>query len=459
MFPRARVHCMVINVKLLRLKFYIIANVVTFAVYNGEKLFYFRTPFQVKRFKSVKIQFIKGMKIKSFLFVAIAALTLVSCGKKKGGSLADLQDNLFAVRTVGAQSADFQTTYPATIKGIQDVDVRPKVSGFITAVYVHEGQRVNAGQVMFTIDSETYRSAVRQAQAALNTARTQANTAHVTYLNNKKLFDQHIIGQYELTTAQNAYSSAQAAVAQAAAALAQAKETLAWCSVKAPSAGVVGSLPFKKGALVSASNALTTVSDISAVEVYFSMNEAQILAMAKTSGSASAAIASLPAVKLKLADGTLYNHPGKVVKMSGVIDPATGSYVLIARFPNPDRLLKSGGAGQIVIPTVTSNAVVIPQEAVVSVQDKFFVYKVGSDNKVRYTEIHVDPQDDGKNYVVTDGLGVGDRYVSIGITKLTDGEKIQPITEEQYYEKIKKTAKLGEKQSTAAGFVKAMQSK
>ena len=399
------------------------------------------------------------MKIKNLLLVATAALALVSCGKKSGGSLADLQDSLFAVRTVGAQSTDFQTTYPATIKGIQDVDVRPKVSGFITAVYVHEGQRVSAGQVMFTIDSETYRSAVRQARAALNTARTQANTAHVTYLNNKKLFDQHIIGQYELTTAQNGYASAQAAVAQAQAALAQAQETLAWCSVKAPSAGVVGSLPFKKGALVSASNALTTVSDISTVEVYFSMSEAQILAMSRTSGSASAAIASMPAVKLKLADGTIYNHEGKVVKMSGVIDPATGSYVLIARFPNPDRLLKSGGAGQIVVPTVSNAAIVIPQEAVSTVQDKFFVYKVGADNKVHYTEITVDPQDDGKNYVVTSGLATGDRYVSIGITKLTEGKQIKPISEAQYREKIAKAEKLGEKQETAAGFVKAMKSK
>ena len=402
---------------------------------------------------------IKGMRIKNFLFVATVAVALVSCGKKSGGSLEDLQDNEFAVRTVGAQSADFQTTYPATIKGIQDVDVRPKVSGFITAVYVHEGQRVSAGQVMFTIDSETYRSAVRQARAALNTARTQANTAHVTYLNNKKLFDQHIIGQYELTTAQNGYASAQAAVAQAQAALAQAQETLAWCSVKAPSTGVVGSLPFKKGALVSASNALTTVSDISTVEVYFSMSEAQILAMSRTSGSASAAIASMPAVKLKLADGTIYNHEGKVVKMSGVIDPATGSYVLIARFPNPDRLLKSGGAGQIVVPTVSNAAIVIPQEAVSTVQDKFFVYKVGADNKVHYTEITVDPQDDGKNYVVTSGLATGDRYVSIGITKLTEGKQIKPISEAQYREKIAKAEKLGEKQETAAGFVKAMKSK
>jgi RND family efflux transporter, MFP subunit len=399
------------------------------------------------------------MKIKSFLFVATVAVALVSCGKKSEKSLADLQDNEFAVRTVGSQSADFQTTYPATIKGIQDVDVRPKVSGFITNVYVQEGQRVSAGQVMFTIDSETYRSAVRQAQAALNTAKTQANTAHVTYLNNKKLFDQHIIGQYELTTAQNSYASAQAAVAQAQAALATAQETLAWCSVKAPSAGVVGSLPFKKGALVSASNALTTVSDISSVEVYFSMNEGQMLSMTKTSGSAAAAIASMPAVKLKLADGSIYNHQGKVVKMSGVIDAATGSYMLIARFPNPEHLLKSGGAGQIVIPTVTNAAIVIPQSAVVTVQDKYFVYKLGADNKVVYTEINVDEQNDGKNYVVTSGLNVGDRYVSIGITKLTDGKQITPISEERYYEKINKAVKLGEKQETAAGFINAMQSK
>lgn len=312
---------------------------------------------------------------------------------------------------------------------------------------------------MFTIDSETYRSAVRQAQAALNTAKTQANTAHVTYLNNKKLFDQHIIGQYELTTAQNSYASAQAAVAQAQAALATAQETLAWCSVKAPSAGVVGSLPFKKGALVSASNALTTVSDISSVEVYFSMNEGQMLSMTKTSGSAAAAIASMPAVKLKLADGSIYNHQGKVVKMSGVIDAATGSYMLIARFPNPEHLLKSGGAGQIVVPTVTNAAIVIPQSAVVTVQDKYFVYKLGADNKVVYTEINVDEQNDGKNYVVTSGLNVGDRYVSIGITKLTDGKQITPISEERYYEKINKAVKLGEKQETAAGFINAMQSK
>lgn len=399
------------------------------------------------------------MKLKSCLFVAMAALALVSCGKKSGGSLADLQDNQFAVRTVGASSADLQTTYPATIKGLQDVDVHPKISGFITNVFVHEGQAVTAGQPMFTIDSETYRAQVNQCRAALNTARAQANTSRLTYLNNKKLFNQHIIGQYELETAANSYATARAQVAQAQAALASAEETLSWCVVRAPSSGVVGDLPYKKGALVSASNTLTTVSDISTMEVFFSMSEPDILGMSKTAGSVAGVLKEMPMVKLQLADGTIYNQPGRVVKMSGVIDASTGAYTLIAHFPNPQKLLKSGGAGQIIVPHVSNTAILVPQEAVVQVQDKYFVYVVGADNKVKYTEIKVNPQDDGINYIVTAGLHVGDRYVSKGITKLTDGEKIQPITEEQYQEKIDKAEKLGSQQGTAKGFVNAMKSK
>ena len=399
------------------------------------------------------------MKIKSCLFVALAALALASCGKKSGGGLADLQDNEFPVVTAGTSSADLQTTYPATIKGIQDVDVHPKISGFITNVYVQEGQAVRAGQPMFTIDSETYRAQVSQCRAALNTARAQANTARLTYLNNKKLFNQHIIGQYELETAQNSYATAQAQVAQARAALVAAEETLSWCVVRAPASGVVGSLPFKKGALVSASNTLTTVSDVSTVEVFFSMSEPDILGMSKNAGSVAGVLKEMPTVKLQLADGTIYNQPGRVVKMSGVIDSSTGAYTLIAHFANPQHLLKSGGAGQIVVPHVSNNVVTIPQEATVQVQDKIFVYIVGNDNKVKYTAIKVNPQDDGINYIVTDGLHAGDRYVSKGITKLTDGEQIKPLTEQQYQQKLKKAESLSKSQSSASGFVKTMSGK
>jgi membrane fusion protein (multidrug efflux system) len=399
------------------------------------------------------------MKIKYSMIVAVAALALVSCGKKSGSSLANLQDNEFAVRTVGGSTADLQTTYPATIKGIQDVEVHPKLAGYITNVYVHEGQAVRAGQVMFTLDSETYRAAVNQCQAALNTAIAQENTTKLTYDNNKKLFAQHIIGQYELSTAQNSYLTAKAQVAQARASLASARETLSWCTVVAPASGVVGDLPFKKGALVSTASTLTTVSDVSTVEVFFSMSEGDILNMSKTAGSVSDVLKEMPVVKLQLADGTTYNHHGRVVKMSGVIDATTGAYSLIAHFSNPEHLLKSGGAGQIIVPRVSNNAIIIPQEAVSQVQDKYFVYKVGSDNKVKYSEITVNPENDGINYIVTSGLNVGDRYVSKGITKLTDGMAIKPITEEQYQKKIDDAANLSKEQGTAKGFVKAMTGK
>ena len=393
------------------------------------------------------------------MIVAVAALALVSCGKKSGGSLAGLQDNEFAVRTVGGASADLQTTYPATIKGIQDVEVHPKLAGYITNVYVHEGQAVRAGQVMFTLDSETYRAAVNQAQAALNTAIAQANTTKLTYENNKKLFAQHIIGQYELSTAQNSYLTAKAQVAQARASLTSARETLSWCTVVAPASGVVGDLPFKKGALVSTASTLTTVSDVSTVEVFFSMSEGDILSMSKTAGSVADVIKEMPAVKLQMADGTIYNHPGRVVKMSGVIDASTGAYSLIAHFSNPQHLLKSGGAGQIIVPRVSNNAILIPQEAVSQVQDKYFVYKVGNDNKVKYSEITVNPENDGVDYIVTSGLNVGDRYVSKGIAKLTDGMAIKPITEAQYQKKIDDAANLSKEQGSAKGFVKAMTGK
>ena len=402
------------------------------------------------------------MKIKNVLFVAAvcAIATLTSCGGSKKGGLPNFGDDEFAVSTIGTSSAALQTTYPATIKGIQDVEVRPKVSGFITKVYVHEGQAVSAGQTLFTIDSETYQAAVRQCQAAVNTAKAQMNTAKITYQNNKKLYDSKIIGEYELSTAANSLATAQAQVAQAEASLASAREQLAWCNVKSPSAGVVGSLPFKEGALVSASGqALTTVSNISTMEVFFSLSETQILNMSKTSGSIQAAIASFPAVKLQLADGSIYNHPGKVVKMSGVIDASTGSVSLIAHFANPEKLLKSGGAGQIVIPNDNNSAIVIPQEACSQVQDKIFVYVVTKDNKVKYSEIKVNPQDDGKNYIVTDGLHVGDRIVVKGITKLTDGQQIKPITVERYNQKIAEAAKLAESQGNAHDFATTMSGK
>ena len=171
------------------------------------------------------------------------------------------------------------------------------------------------------------------------------------------------------------------------------------------------------------------------MEVYFSLTEKDALSMSQSS------LGEMPSVQLQLADGTIYGHEGKVTKMSGVIDPTTGSIQMIALFSNPDRVLKSGGSGAIIIPRSNSSAIIIPQSCVSEVQNKKFVYLLTKDNKVKYTEIKVDPQNDGNNYIVTEGLKVGDKYVTNGITKLTDGMEIVPITPEKYQQKIDEQAK------------------
>ncbi len=392
------------------------------------------------------------MKKLSLLAIAAAATVLVSCGNK--GGRPNFGDNEFPVQEVTTVSASMQTTYPATIKGIHDVEIRPKVSGFLVQINVHEGQTVSAGQTLFVIDNATYQAAVRQARAAMNTATAQLNTAKLTYDNAQKLFANNVIGSYELESSRNAYESAQAQLAQAKASLASAQETLSFCYIKSPASGVIGNIPFKVGTLVSASTqqALTTVSDISSMEVYFSMTEKDILSMTKTSGSTQEALKEFPAVKLQLADGTIYNEEGHIVKMSGVIDAATGSVQLIANFTNPQRLLKSGGSGAIIIPRSNKSAIVIPQTVVSEVQNKKFVYLLGKDNKVKSSEITVEPQTDGNNYVVTSGLKVGDKYVTNGITKLNDGMEIVPITPKRYQEKIDEQAKA----MTAGDIVKAI---
>ena len=387
------------------------------------------------------------MKQKAIFLVASVAFFLVSCGGGKNSI--DFSDNEYPVRTIEPQGSSSETLYPATIRGIQDVEIRPKVSGFITKLLVKEGQRVSAGQLLFVIDSETYQASVRQATAAVNSAKAQLNTAKLTYDNSQKLFNSHVIGQYELQTAQNTFENAKAALAQAQASLASAKEMLSYCYVKSPSAGLVGSLPYKVGALVgpSSAEALTTVSDNNTMEVFFSMTEKDVLDMARTTGGVKTSIEDYPAVNLKLADGTVYNLQGKVTKMSGVIDRATGSVSMVAHFANPDHILRSGGSGSIVVPKTSSNAIVIPQDAVAQVQDKYFVYVVGAQNKVKYVEIKVSPDNDGQNYVVTSGLKVGDRVVLKGISALTDGVEIKPLTEAQYEAKLQKQAELGSHQN------------
>ncbi len=381
------------------------------------------------------------MKKCIFFVVGAVAMVLTSCG----GGGAESAAPEFPTAVVAGSDTRIDTSFPASIKGVQDVEIRPKISGFITAINVSEGQYVSKGQTLFVIDNETYQAAANQAKAAVAAAEAQLQTAQLTYENAQKLFDNNVVGAYELQSSQNSYTAAQAALAQAKATYAEAKQNLDFCFVASPADGVVGELPYKVGALVSSSSAepLTTVSDINGVQVYFSMSEKDLLDMTKAAGALSDAVKAFPRVQLQLADGSLYADKGTVAAISGVIDATTGAVLVRADFPNAAHLLKSGGAGTILVPHTVRDAIVIPQTAVSEIQNKQFVFVVGDDNTVKHTEITVDPQDDGLNYIVTSGLAMGERYVTSGITSLTDGQAITPLTVQEYAEKINAVQAMG----------------
>ena len=292
---------------------------------------------------------------------------------------------------------------------------------------------------MFLIDAVPYQKAVQAAEAAVEVAKANVATTQLTVDSKTELHAQNIISDYDLQTAKNSLASAKAALAQAEAQLASARNDLSYTTITSPSDGVVGTIPFRVGSLVGTTTQepLTVVSDINKMFVYFSMNEKQLLALTRQKdGSVNSMIGAMPEVQLQLADGTMYPAKGKIETLSGVIDLSTGAVQMRATFPNAQRLLRSGGTGTVLTPSVLDSALLIPQSATYEVQDKKFVYVLGDSSKVKNTEITVFPLDNGKQYVVTSGLKPGEQVVVEGVATLRDGMPIQPITPEQSAAKV-----------------------
>ena len=376
--------------------------------------------------------------MKKIALWVLTAVVLTSCGSKS--KQMGEASNDFAVETVQATTADLKTSYPATIKGMQDIEIRPKVSGYLVKLLVDEGSTVHKGQPLFLIDSEQYRASVKAAQAQIRVCKANIATQKLTVENKRMLFKQNIISNYDLQMAVNTLASYEAQLAAAQAQLQSAEDNLRWCTVTSPADGVVGSIPYRVGSLVSAQSAeaLTTVSNISKMYVYFSMTEKQLLALTREAGGVNAAIKKMPAVSLILSDGSTYSQNGTISTVSGVIDPSTGSVQMRATFDNAQHILRSGGTGSILVPTHANDAIIVPQSATFDVQDKKFVYVVNNDKSVATREITVLPQNDGQTYVVASGLRSGERIVVDGVNQLKNGQKINPISRAQLQANQKK---------------------
>ena len=352
--------------------------------------------------------------------VCLALLT--ACGNERP---APDGERFYPVFTVAATSVDIEESYSATIEGCQDVEIYPQVSGTISELKVKEGEKVKKGQSLFVIDQVPYQAALRTATANVHAAQARVETARLDYDSKRILFDKKVISEYDLSTARNALSIAEANLEQARAQETDARNNLSYTEVLSPADGVVGTLPFRAGALVgpSISKPLTTVSDTRQMYVYFSMSENQLRNLFRQYGSPDETIRKMPEIELQLNDGSIYESKGRIETISGVINPRTGTASVRCVFPNEKRLLFSGGVGNVVLPHKEQNVFVIPQGTTYEIQDKIYVYKV-VDSVAKSVEIKVDKLNDGKTYIVRNGLQEGDVLVSEGVALLKDGAPV-----------------------------------
>ncbi len=367
--------------------------------------------------------------IKKLLFglmvCATASMLLVGCGEEKKATKKrpTREYNAMILQTA---SRKLNSTYSATIRGKQDVDIRTKVQGYITDIKVKEGSIVRQGQTLFVIDQLPYQAALATAQANVDVAQALVDAAELSAASKEVLFEQNIVSEFDLRMARTSLASSRAQLAQAKANEMTAQNNLSYTLVKSPVDGIVGTLPFRVGTLVSPSDSapMTSVSDNSEMYVYFSMSESQVLTLKRQYGAIENVLQSLPMVELQLNDGTIYSEKGVIEAISGIIDPITGTVTLRAKFPNRRRLLVSGGTGTIILPHRQDGCVVIPQNATFEVQDKVYAYKV-ENGKARAKIVGVFDINDGKEYIVEEGLEPGDTIIVEGIAILRDNVPVK----------------------------------
>ena len=333
----------------------------------------------------------------------------------------------FETMTVKKSDIELPYKFSAKMKGQNDVTVTPQVSGQLMKICVTEGQQVKKGQTLFIIDSRNAQLELEAAQANLQAALAQENSAKLEYESNKNLFEKKIVSSYMLSNSENSYKQAQASVAQARSAVNRAKVNLGFCTITATVSGIIGEIPVRTGDQVSPMTQLTMLSGNTTMYAEFSVTESIVEAMVKEGMKANEVekyIANLPPATFVMKNGTEYPHKGRVISLTGVVNAETGSLTCKVSYPNPDGHLYSGIQGTIVMPFAEKSVIVVPQYAVVRLQDKAQVYKVKADSTATAVEVTTEDTGNGKDFIVTSGLNEGDQIVTTGANNVTEGQKV-----------------------------------
>ena len=352
------------------------------------------------------------------LFIVAAAIVLTACG----GKAPQVMPTSYQTQTISKSDISVQLKYSATLKGTADVTIMPQISGQLMEVCIKEGQQVKKGQVLFRIDSRDAQLELESAEANLLAAQAQESSAKLEFESNSNLYEKKIVSKYVLDNAENQYKQAQASVAQYQASANRARVNLGYCTICAPVDGVIGSIPVFAGDQVSPSTYLTMVSGNAKMYAEFSVSESVL--EERANGEAEGTLDNFPDVTFLFKSGTEYGKKGRITSITGTVDRTTGALTCKATFPNPDGVLYSGIQGTVVIPFDVKDVIVVPQNAIVRLQNKSLAYKVGADSCAYSTIVKTVGIGSDRDLVVTEGLEVGDVIVTVGANNLVEGQRV-----------------------------------
>jgi membrane fusion protein, multidrug efflux system len=360
----------------------------------------------------------------------LTVLLLSSCEDDKKTTHTSTTPQTLSELTLGPRSTTIYNDFPATIEGIEIVQLRPMVDGYLEKIYAPEGANVTKGQLLFKIENPMYDQAVITAKAGVQSAEANVAAAKMNVEKVRPLVEKDIVSKYELESAQFTLQSQQAALDQANATLRNAETNVGYTTLRSPITGVMGSIPYKIGDLISSttSNPLTSLARIDQVYAYFALSEKQLLNLSNRVPGATLQdkLDHLPQVSLVLADGSAYPQKGKLETASGFISTGTGTVSLKAQFSNPTGLIRSGASTVVRIPRTIDTALLVPQSATYELQDKRFVYLLIADNKVISMPITSTATNDGKYLVVSAGVKRGDKILLNGFN-LKDSTTVNPV--------------------------------
>lgn len=378
------------------------------------------------------------IKSRKTILVAFSSLimfgTLIGINSCNIGSskTLDPKENALALPIIKVDTTTAITikNYIGNIEGKVNVEIRPQVEGILEKIFVDEGAFVKEGQPLFQVDPLQYQEILNNMVATENVEKAKLRNAKLEIDRLKPLIDNEVIAQVQLETAKSNYDIAKASLARATAAVNSAKISLDYTIIKAPVSGYIGRMPKRIGNLVSKGDKepLTVLSDVSEVYVYFGMSESDFLYFSKGNKKQDSISTGqyLPDVVLILADGHEYPEKGKVDMINGQVNRTTGSISLRASFPNSKDVMRSGNTGTVKLKETNPHVILIPQEVTTSIQDKTFVYTLDKDDKVKLQSIVLNGVS-GNNFIVSEGLNIGDRIIKTGFDKLTEGMYVKPL--------------------------------